>query len=94
MASQGDRLFARELRTLPTALREAVVEAELDEPSVLQNLRSLGKDKLGLSVGGKRAHMVSEHGFASPAEHAMHRSFDGVSFVSVRWWVCLNTLGG
>ena len=68
MASHGDRLFARGLKKLPTALREATVEAEPDEPTVLQNFRSFGKDKLGLYVGGKRAHMVLEHGFASSAE--------------------------
>ena len=68
MASQGDRLFARELKTLPTALREAIVEADLDEPAVLQSFRPYCKERLGLYVGGKRARVVSEDGFASSAE--------------------------
>ena len=70
MASQGDRLFERGLKTLPAALKKAIVEAELDDTAVFQSFRHFSKDKLGFHVGGKRPHVVSEHSFALSAEGA------------------------
>ena len=56
MSSQGrDGLFRKALKALPVQLREALVEAELDDPVVLRSFPRASLSRLGVHEGGRRS---------------------------------------
>ena len=56
MSSQGrDGLFRKALKALPVQLREALVEAELDDPVVLRSFPSASLSRQGVHEGGRRS---------------------------------------
>ena len=50
-----DGLFRKALKSLPVQLREALVEAELDDPVVLRSFPRASLSRLGVHEGGRRS---------------------------------------
>ena len=50
--------FVKALGALPSSLKDAIVEAELDNPVVLRSFRSSSAEQLGICEGGRREHIL------------------------------------
>ena len=67
-SQEEDRWFAKALRALPTSLRDAIVDAELDDSVLLRSFRPYGVEKLGLCAGGRRGHILFDTDHATVAK--------------------------
>ena len=92
LSSQGDSLFRKALRDLPSTLREALVAAELDDPVVLRSFPMYDAVKLGICEGGKRAHVRVDYAVFSSMRRSLLWTMTLLCATVRRWSLAMRPL--